>query len=173
MTMPVSAIEYVIPPPQSEPRLKALKSIRKYRVSLVRDGDVKMPRDTAESFEEARDLFFELLKDSPVERIYVAYLSGYNRVIGVECVAQGGLHGCAITPKDVFRGALIACASAIIIAHNHPSGDPSPSPEDVMMTRKLMEVADLIGMPILDHIIVTQEPGVASSLLDYGALNRG
>ena len=141
--------------------------IKGYRTMLVRDGGATVAKKRLSGFAESEALFHELLKDSPVERVYVAYLNGKNDAIGVECVAQGGLHGAALVPREVFRGAILACASAIILAHNHPSCDPSPSPEDIALTRALGLAGGIVGIPLLDHIIVTAEPGVASSLREY------
>lgn len=144
--------------------------IPKYRTMLVRDGAVAMPYQKIGGFESARDLFHGLLNDSPVERVFVAYLNGQNGLIGVECVAQGGLHGASLLPREVFRGAILACASAILMAHNHPSGDPTPSDADTRMTRMLVEASEVVGIPILDHIIVTERRETASSMLNLGLL---
>lgn len=96
-----------------------------------------------------------ILNDSPVERVVVLYLNGRNQVTGAEVVSQGGLHGAAITPADVFRGAIVGLASAIVVAHNHPSGDPQPSREDLVMTAQLMKAGKLLGIEVMDHLTIT------------------
>jgi DNA repair protein RadC len=85
-------------------------------------------------------------------------------------VAQGGLHGCALTPGDVLRPAVRDGGSAFVLVHNHPSGDPVPSREDVAMTRLVAAAGELLGVPLLDHVIVAR--GGESSLLELGALGR-
>jgi DNA repair protein RadC len=85
-------------------------------------------------------------------------------------VAQGGLHGCALTPGDVLRPAVRDGGSAFVLVHNHPSGDPFPSREDVAMTRLVAAAGELLGVPLLDHVIVAR--GGESSLLELGALGH-
>jgi DNA repair protein RadC len=79
------------------------------------------------------------------------------------------LHGCALTPRDVLGPALRDAASAIVVIHNHPSGDPEPSPEDIAMTRAVAAACDVVGVPLLDHVVVAK--GGATSLLERGALD--
>ena len=72
----------------------------------------------------------------------------------VKRVAQGGAHGCAVMPRDILRPALREGASAIILVHNHPSGDPTPSAADIDMTRRLIEAGDKLAVKVHDHIII-------------------
>jgi DNA repair protein RadC len=104
------------------------------------------------------------------EEVWLLMLDGRNGLKSTARVAQGGLHGCALTPRDVLRPPLRDGASAIVLVHNHPSGDPVPSQEDVEMTRAIARAADVVGVPLLDHIVVAR--GGASSLLDLGVLDR-
>jgi len=102
------------------------------------------------------------------EEVWLLSLDGRNGLRASQRVAQGGLHGCALTPRDVLRPALRDAASAIVLVHNHPSGDPSPSPEDVDMTRALGAACDVVGVPLIDHVVVAR--GGAASLLELGVL---
>jgi DNA repair protein RadC len=77
-----------------------------------------------------------------------------NRVLDIVEVARGTVHGVEVHPREVFRPLLRMAAAGGIVAHNHPSGDPSPSPEDVALTRRLHEVGRIVGIPIIDHVIV-------------------
>ena len=86
-------------------------------------------------------------------------LDGRNQVIAEIELSSGGLHGAAVTPADVFRPLIRCGASAFIVVHNHPSGDPTPSREDVAMTRALESVAALVGIQLLDHVIVAGRGG--------------
>jgi DNA repair protein RadC len=79
-----------------------------------------------------------------------------NKVLGYYEAAKGFIDGCPVDPREVFRIAIHMGASAILMAHNHPSGDPSPSTEDVALTKKLSEGSKILGIPILDHLIVTE-----------------
>lgn len=105
-----------------------------------------------------------------VERMYVVMLDGRNRCIGLHEVARGGLHGCAVSTRDVLRAAVMAHAAAFVLVHNHPSGDPTPSVEDVAMTRAVAEAAAVVGVPLVDHVIIGSWERF-SSLLDLGVLS--
>jgi DNA repair protein RadC len=95
-------------------------------------------------------------------------VDGQNGLKAARRVAQGGLHGCALTTRDVLGPALRDAASAILLVHNHPSGDPRASPEDMAMTRALSAACKVVGLPLLDHVIVAR--GGASSIFESGAL---
>jgi DNA repair protein RadC len=69
-------------------------------------------------------------------------------------VSIGGLHSSIVHPREVFKTAVKRSAASIILAHNHPSGDPTPSQEDISITRRLIEAAKIIGIELLDHVII-------------------
>jgi DNA repair protein RadC len=102
------------------------------------------------------------------EEVWLLGLDARNGLRLVKRVAQGGAHGCAVMPRDILRPALREGASAIILVHNHPSGDPTPSPDDVLMTRALATACDAVGIALLDHVIVARDG--ASSLRESDAL---
>lgn len=91
------------------------------------------------------------------EEVWLLSLDGQNGLKAARRVAQGGLHGCALTPKDILRPALRAAATAIILLHNHPSGSPEPSPEDLAMTEQLAIASQVVGIELLDHLIVARQ----------------
>lgn len=84
-------------------------------------------------------------------------LNTKNRVIHIAAVHRGTLNATLIHPRDVFYGAIRHCAASIVIAHNHPGGDPSPSPEDVDATKQLAKTGKLIQIPLCDHVIIGNE----------------
>jgi len=88
------------------------------------------------------------------EELWLLALDGRGHVRAVRCVAKGGLHGMGVRPADPLRLALRAAASGFVLVHNHPSGDPSPSREDVVFTRRVAEAAAVVGVPRLDHVVV-------------------
>lgn len=105
----------------------------------------------------------------PHEEVWLVCLDGRNRLRGARRVAQGGLHGASVQPRDVLRAAITEAASAMILVHNHPGGDPAPSEEDIALTRRLAEAGEVVGVPLVDHVIL--EPGGRyTSLLDLGVL---
>jgi DNA repair protein RadC len=103
------------------------------------------------------------------EQMWVVSLDGRSRLRGMRCVAQGGEHGCTVSARDILRIALADAAVGLVLVHNHPSGEPSPSSEDVSMTQAVARAAEVVGVPLLDHVIVTSS-GAYASLLDLGVL---
>ena len=92
-----------------------------------------------------------------VEQFKAILLNRAHKVLGIYLVSTGGVSGTAVDPKLVFAAALKANASAIILAHNHPSGNLYPSEADKQLTRKMSEAGKYLELPVLDHIIVTHE----------------
>ncbi len=103
------------------------------------------------------------------EEMWMLALDGQNHLLQARCVARGGQHGCSVHARDILRVALRDGASGIVVVHNHPSGDPKPSPEDISMTMSLLEACQAIGLPLLDHVIVSR--GGAVSLFELGVLS--
>jgi DNA repair protein RadC len=114
------------------------------------------------------DFVRKLLPDNSREHFVVLHLDGAHQVIGYAVVATGTANSCVVHPREVFQGAVLMGAVALIISHNHPSGDDTPSSEDLKMTVNLKEAAQLLGMKILDHVIVTDEG--FHSLMEEGRL---
>jgi len=103
---------------------------------------------------------FEILRDdfNPLqEELYLLIMNLKNQALEKHLIYRSGIGSVIINPSDIFRRILMTAGSHFIIAHNHPSGDPAPSEEDVHMTRKLSEGAALIGLRLLDHIIFTND----------------
>lgn len=92
-----------------------------------------------------------------LEEFKIVLLNRANRVLGVVNISQGGISGTVADSKVIFAIALKACASGIILAHNHPSGESRPSQADIKLTQKMVQVGELLGLPILDHIIVCKD----------------
>ncbi len=90
------------------------------------------------------------------EEVWLLSLDGKYGLKSARRIAQGGLHGCALLTRDVLSPALRDGASAIVLVHNHPSGDPTPSPEDIAMTRAVRAAGELVGIPLLDHVVVAR-----------------
>ena len=95
-----------------------------------------------------------LIDDEPKEKFAAVLLDGRHRSIGTQIVSVGTLTASLVHPREVFRAAIAKSAAAIILAHNHPSGDPKPSTEDLEITDRLMRAGTIVGIPILDHIII-------------------
>jgi len=102
------------------------------------------------------------------ERFLVVMLDGRHRVICEEVVSQGTLTASLVHPREVFRPALRASAAALILVHNHPSGDPTPSAEDRAVTARLARAGEILGVRVLDHVVVAERGFV--SLREEGAI---
>jgi DNA repair protein RadC len=88
------------------------------------------------------------------ERLVVAVLDVKHVIIGVETLYQGNLSGCSVRVGEVFRAAVRLNASAVVVAHNHPSGDPTPSPDDLALTRDLVAAGRILSIQLLDHVVL-------------------
>ena len=104
------------------------------------------------------------------EELWILALDGQNRARAARRVAVGGIHGMMVSVRDPLRLALREGATGIVAVHNHPSGDPTPSVEDIRFTEQLAAAADVVGTPLIDHVIVAGERH--RSMLDDGLLQR-
>lgn len=94
------------------------------------------------------------LKDAAEENFYALHLDTRHNIIEIDHVSKGSVNGVEAHPREVFKSAILNNAAAIIIVHNHPSGDPTPSSMDLQLTKRIKEVGDLVGIQVLDHVIV-------------------
>ena len=95
------------------------------------------------------------------ERFCVFFLDTQHPIIGKEIISLGTLNASLVHPRECFRTAIIKNCDSIIVAHNHPSGRLEPSPEDLSLTKRLVEGGQLIGIEVLDHVIVTADAYVS------------
>ena len=119
--------------------------------------------------EDVRKLLGEEMGALCQEQVRVLLLDRRNRVVGQRVIYQGNAFSSVVRPAEVLRPAVVEGVPHLIVAHNHPSSDPSPSPEDVKVTRELREAADLLGLSLLDHVVIGGEEAV--SLKDRGLLD--
>jgi DNA repair protein RadC len=104
--------------------------------------------------EDAAKLVMEDLRSEFREHFVCLFLNTKNQVLARETLSVGTLNASLVHPREVFRSAIKRGCASIICIHNHPSGDPSPSPEDIALTRRLHEAGSLVGIDVLDHIII-------------------
>jgi DNA repair protein RadC len=142
-----------------------------FRVSLVRDGSVrtesrylKVPADAA------RILRAGMLGDMDREAFAVLLLDVRHKVIGFHTVSVGCLTSSVVHPREVFKVAVLSNAAALVLCHNHPSGDPSPSAEDIALTRRLVAAGTLMGIEVIDHVILGDGTEAWVSLKQQGLL---
>lgn len=103
------------------------------------------------------------------EHFAVAYLDGRRRLISTEVISKGTATACLVHPRDVFYGAITAGAVSIVVAHNHPSGDPAPSTDDRLLTERLSGAGKILGINVDDHIILGRD-GRFFSFREHGML---
>jgi len=118
------------------------------------------PDGEAASLVRGPETVFELTRDirgSNREHFVGFYLNTRNQVLRREVISIGSLNASIVHPREVFTPAVAVSAASLILAHNHPSGDPTPSEEDLAITRRLMEAGRLLGIDVLDHVIVARE----------------
>lgn len=129
-------------------QIKACFELGKRLAAYTEDARpaIRKPEDVEELISEMRYLKKEYFKG--------LYLNAKNEVLGAETISIGGLDSNIASPREVFGAALSHSATAIVLAHNHPSGDPAPSIEDVEITEKMMDAGRLMGIQLLDHVIV-------------------
>jgi DNA repair protein RadC len=113
-------------------------------------GKIRSPRDTY-------DLMAPIYQGLDREIFSIILLSTKNDVIGINLVSVGDLSSAIVHPREVMKSAILANASNIIAVHNHPSGDLTPSPEDMAVTKRLKEVCEVMGIGLLDHVLLNQE----------------
>ena len=109
-----------------------------------------------------------LLKGEKKERFLALYLDSKNRCIGQETISIGILDSSHAHPREIFQGAIAAGAKSVIVAHNHPSGDPTPSKEDAEVTQRLRQAGKILGIELLDHIVVGDKDCVSMREEQWG-----
>lgn len=104
--------------------------------------------------EDGADYLMEELRNLNQEHFVVIFLNTKNQIIHRQTIFIGSLNASIVHPREVFREAVKRSAASIIVAHNHPSGDPTPSQEDIHVTRRLAESGKMIGIELLDHLVI-------------------
>lgn len=108
---------------------------------------IRSPQDAAE-------ILTEQLRYLQKEHFICLFLNTKNHVIAQETLSMGSLNASIVHPREVFRAAMKCSSAAIICAHNHPSGDPTPSPEDISLTSRLIQAGEIVGIDVLDHLVI-------------------
>lgn len=103
--------------------------------------------------EDVANMYIPMMKNYKKEKFMVALLNAKNRLIKTVTISEGGLTGVSVEPREVFNPAIRESAHAVILMHNHPSGEPEPSDDDINITRRMVEAGRLINIRIIDHII--------------------
>lgn len=140
----------------------------RYRVSLVREGSYAVDHNTIRTPEDVFAIMGPEYETAVVETAMMLALDTKNKVIAVFTVSTGSLNASIIHPRDIFQRAILSNAASVILVHNHPSGDPTPSPEDMELTRKLVEAGKMMDIAVLDHVVIGE--GRFVSLKERGVM---
>lgn len=135
-------------------------AVRMHTYSREEDKYIRSPKDVA-------DILMEKVRYYNQEHFIVLYLTTKNMVIEEKTLFIGSLNTSIVHPREVFREAVKRSAAAFVCVHNHPSGDPTPSQEDIEVTKRLRECGELIGVDFLDHIIIGDGKYVSLKEMNY------
>ena len=111
------------------------------------DKKITSPQDIA-------DIFIPLLRDENKEKFFVVCLNSANKIIKYEIISVGNLNSSVVHAREIFKAAIENNSASIILVHNHPSGNPEPSNEDISITKKIVESGKIMDIPVFDHIII-------------------
>lgn len=134
-------------------KLKQIKAVyRTFRIKEDSPGYIT----TGERFTSPEQIYrtFRYLTQETKEYFLTLHLDGKNRLVCMDTVSVGSLNQSIVHPRELFKTACLSSSSALLLVHNHPTGDPTPSSEDISITRRLKECGELMGIRVLDHIIV-------------------
>lgn len=121
----------------------------------------EQPLPVIKSPQDAADLIMPDMRYLTQEHFRILLLNRKNKLIAIETISIGSLYSAIVEPRECFKPAIKKSAAAMILAHNHPSGDPAPSKEDIEISKKLIEAGELLGISILDHIIIGDDKWVS------------
>tara|TARA_B100001964_G_C14186898_1_gene579052 strand:- start:559 stop:1008 length:450 start_codon:yes stop_codon:yes gene_type:complete len=123
------------------------------KIQLVRET-MPVKEYQVRSSEDVYELVRDELTSFDREAFYVIALNSKNKILGLNLVSLGNLTSSLVHPREVFKFAILQNSASIILIHNHPSGDPNPSQDDIEITQRLKKSGDVLGIKILDHIII-------------------
>ncbi len=141
-------------------------------ISLVRDGHINTghfkPTLTVSSPETVAGFMQATCNTLDREAFFVLLMDTRNQIIAVHPCSVGSVNASIVHPRETFKAAIVAGAAAIICVHNHPSGDPTPSKEDIAITSRLVEAGVLLGIPVFDHVVMGfEENGAAPRFVSF------
>jgi len=146
-----------------------------YRIGLVRDEHVRFNAQTLNNPTEAQKYIQGMINEMGQpdrEQFCVLMLNAKNVTIGMNIVSVGGLSSAPVCPKDVLKPAILANAAALILGHNHPSGDLTPSAADKHITHRIIQAAEIIGIAIHEHLIISMENDGYFSFAEQGYIQE-
>jgi DNA repair protein RadC len=140
----------------TKPRIIKFKTIKAVYETLTVKEEITNYLKAGSRYTSPSQVFetFSFLMKETKEMFLTLHLNGKNSIICMEIVSIGSLNQSIVHPREVFKTACLSNAAAVLLVHQHPTGDPSPSSEDIAITRRLKEAGEIMGIKVLDHIIV-------------------
>jgi len=130
------------------------KRVSVVNIKLVREGSLPYNTKSIRAPDSAAELLRDFIGDADREMAVEICLDTKNKPVAIHVISVGTLNSSVIHPREIFKAAILTNAASIILSHNHPSGDPTPSKEDLDVTGRLVEAGKIIGIDIMDHIII-------------------
>jgi DNA repair protein RadC len=155
--------------------LKCNKFISIFRVTLVKDKRVAFEQCQLVNSHQSQPLIKKLIESQGQpdrEQFCVILLNSKNEIIGLNIVSTGNLSSAPVHPREVLKPAILSNASAMILCHNHPSGDLSPSPEDIAITTIIVQASKIMGIQVHEHLIISMQDDSYYSFADSGLISR-
>lgn len=139
--------------PLEKKKITLLTIEARYRKEVVREDAPAWVSKRFTSAQQVFEMFYDLRLEAK-EHFIALHLDGKNRIACLDRVSVGSLNQSIVHPRELFKTACLSSAAAILLLHNHPTGDTTPSREDLEITRRIKEAGDLLGIKVLDHIII-------------------
>ena len=150
-------------------RAKAVSIVASLELGRRRKEALVQEKPFIASSADAFRCFYPVVEDQKHETFWILLLNRNNKVIGRHRISEGGVHGTVVDPKIIFKFAIEALASSIVLCHNHPSGNIRPSEQDVQLTKKIRDAGKVLEIAVLDHIITGEKSYFSFS--DEGLMN--
>ena len=159
----------------SETQNQMTHFVSAYRISLVRDERVKFSPQALYNPSDAQRHLQDMIRNMGQpdrEQFCVLMLNAKNIIIGMNIVSIGGLSSASVHPREVLKPAILANAAALILGHNHPSGDLTPSASDKDVTKRIVQAASIIGITVHEHLIINMDDDSFFSFADQGLIQE-
>ena len=151
------------------------KFVSVYRVSLVKDQKISFEQGQLSNSRQAHAFAQKLIRtrgQPDREQFCVILLNAKNEITGINIVSTGSVSSTPVHPREVFKPAILTNSSALILCHNHPSGNTDPSPEDIVITQRIIQAAEIIGLQVHEHLIISMMDDRYFSFADQGLIAR-
>lgn len=138
--------------------------IPKLALHMIEEDSITLARRSLLSDEDSAAVAHALIGSRPVEHMIAMIVDAGGNITAVTTVSQGGMSSASVRAADILRAVLVAHGAAFVLAHNHPSGDPTPSQADIRSTDMIRDAAEVVGLTLLSHVIVTRKRGEFRSI---------